>query len=209
MTIGFYLIVILVLGYCSVNLRERLNLAWLKPLTWLGIFIHESSHALACIITGGRVTGFQVNARAGAVSHYQAKVPVIGPMLIAIAPILGGLAAIGLLNHFWLQTSLGVSSASIWLTFLDVVRSFNFLTLSAWALIVLLLNVGVMLGPSVQDLKNIWPLVILSFFISSQAVAQILALVIVLIAINIILFFLIWLIKSLFKKPYAHYQRSN
>jgi len=206
MTVGIYLIIILILGYFSVNLRARLNLKWLKPFTWLGIFIHEASHALACIITGGKVVGFQVSSTAGSVSHYKSKVPIIGPMLVAIAPIIGGLIAIGLLNKFWLGTSLGITSSDIWRTFLNVVSTFNFLSLSTWVLIILFLNVGVMLGPSVQDLKNIWPLVVLSFFIKSEEVAQILSLVIVLIAINIILFFMIWLVKILFKKPsYGNY----
>ena len=206
MTVGIYLIIILILGYFSVNLRARLNLKWLKPFTWLGIFIHEASHALACIITGGKVVGFQVSSTAGSVSHYKSKVPIIGPMLVAIAPIIGGLIAIGLLNKFWLGTSLGITSSDIWRTFLNVVSTFNFLSLSTWVLIILFLNIGVMLGPSVQDLKNIWPLVVLSFFIKSEKVAQILSLVIVLIAINIILFFMIWLVKILFKKPsYGNY----
>lgn len=201
MTIGIYLIIILILGYLSVNIRERwLRIKWLKPLTWLGIFIHEASHAIACFLTGGKVIGFRVSSTAGSVTHYKSKVPIIGPMLIAIAPLLGGLAVIGLLNHFWLKTSLGFTSSNIWETFLSVISSFNFLTLETWVLIILFLNIGVMLGPSVQDLKNIWPLVILSFFIKSDEVAQILALVIALIAINIILFLLIWLIKSLFVK---------
>jgi len=206
MTVGIYLIIILILGYSSVNIRERMGLKWLKPFTWLGIFIHEASHALACIITGGKVVGFHISSTAGSVSHYKSKVPIIGPMLIAIAPIFGGLLAVGALNQFWLGTSLGFVSSNVWETFLVVVLSLNFSTLATWVLIILFLNIGVMLGPSIQDLKNIWPLVIVSFFIKSEEVAQILALVIVLIVINIILFLLIWLIKSLFKKPtYGNY----
>ncbi len=202
MTIGIYLIIILALGYFSVNLRERLKLKCLKPLTWLGIFVHEASHAIACFLTGGKVVGFKVSSTSGSVTHYKSRVPIVGPMLIAIAPLLGGLVVIGLINNFWLKTSLGFISSNIWETFLSAIASFNFLTLETWILIILFLNVGVMLGPSVQDLKNIWPLVILSFFIKSDAVAQIFALVIVLITINIILFLLIWLVKSLFaKKP--------
>lgn len=52
-----------------------------------------------------------------------------------------------------------------------------------------------MMGPSVEDLKNIWPLVLLSFFIHSESLAKILALVIALIIVNILLFLLILLVK--------------
>lgn len=200
MTIGIYLIIILILGYFSVYLRERLNLKWLKPLTFLGIFIHESSHAIASLITGGKVTGFQVSSRAGSVTHYPSKVPIIGPLLVAIAPLLGGLVVIGIINNFWLKTSLDVTSANLLLTWQAVIANFNLLTWQGWVLIILCLNIGVMLGPSVQDLKNIWPLVVLSFFIKTESLAQILALVIVLIAINVILFLILWLLRKLFIK---------
>lgn len=200
MTIGLYLISILILGYFSVYLRERLNLKWLKPLTFLGIFIHESSHAIASLITGGKVTGFKATSREGSVTHYPSKVPIIGPLLVAMAPLLGGLVVIGLVNNFWLKTSLDVTSANLLLTWQAVIANFNLLTWQGWALVILCLNIGVMLGPSVQDLKNIWPLVILSFFIKTESLAQILALVIVLIAINVILFLILWLLRRLFIK---------
>src|SRR3989344_3647911 len=114
MTVGFYIISILILSYFSVYIRERwLRLKWLKPLTWLGIFIHESAHALFCVLTGGRVTGFRVTSTEGYVTHYRPKVPVIGPMVTSIAPMIVGLVVIGILNHFWLKTSLGITSANL------------------------------------------------------------------------------------------------
>lgn len=205
MTIGIYIIIILILGYFSVYIRERwLNLKWMKPLTWLGILIHESAHALLCLLTGGRVTGFRVTSTEGYVTHYRPKVPILGPMLTAIAPLLVGLIIIGVLNNFWLKTSLSITSPDIWENFSAVILSLNLFAWPTWILLIIFLNIGVTLGPSVADLKNIWPLVILSFFIKSEEVAQILASVIVLIAINIILFLLICLIKSLFIKKQAY-----
>ncbi|MCX6785654.1 MAG: M50 family metallopeptidase [Candidatus Komeilibacteria bacterium] len=196
MTIGIYIIIILALGYISVYIRERwLNLKWMMPLTWLGIFIHESAHALACVISGGQVTGFRVTSREGYVTHYRPKVPVIGPMVTAIAPMIFGLIIMGILNHFWLKTSLGITSINIWDNFVKVVSNLNPLTWSGWILLIIFLNIGVMMGPSVEDLKNIWPLVLLSFFIHSESLAKILALVIALIIVNILLFLLILLVK--------------
>lgn len=191
MTIGIYILIIMALGYASVYLRERWLIAgWMMPLTWLGIFIHESCHALACLITGGRVTGFRVTAREGYVTHYRPKVPIIGPMLTAIAPMFFGLIIIGLLDHFWLKISLNITTINIWDNFVQVIINLNPLTLSGWILIALLLNIGVMLGPSLADLKNIWPLILISFFIRSQSLAMILSLVIALILVNIMIFIL-------------------
>jgi len=201
MTVGLYLIIILLLGYLSVYLRERyLQMKWLKPLTWLGIFIHESCHALFCLLTGGKVTGFRVTSTEGYITHYRPKVPVVGPMLTAIGPMVGGLIIMGVLNHFWLKTSLNISSANLWENFLAVGSNLNPFTWQAWVLLAIFLNIGVMVGPSIADLKSIWPLIILSFFVHSDSLAQILALIIVLIALNILLFLLILLIKRLLDK---------
>ena len=201
MTIGLYLIIIFLLGYFSVYLRERyLKMKWLKPLTWLGIFIHESSHALFCLLTGGKVTGFRATSTEGYITHYRPKVPIVGPMLTAIGPMVGGLIIMGILNHFWLKTSLNISSANLWENFLAVGSNLNPFTWQAWVLLAIFLNIGVMVGPSIADLKSIWPLVILSFFVTSASLAQILALIIVLIALNILLFLLILLAKRLLTK---------
>jgi len=192
MTIGIYLLIILILGYISVFLRERfLEFKWMLPLTFLGIFIHESSHALLCLLTGGRVTGFRVTPHEGSVTHYRPKVPVLGPMLTAVAPMLVGLMVIGVISHFWLKTAITADSINVWQAMVKVLASLNPFQWQAWVLAVILLNIGVMLGPSIEDLKSIWPLVILSFFIHSQGLAQILTLVIALISVNILLFVLI------------------
>ena len=206
MTVGFYIISILILSYFSVYIRERwLRLKWLKPLTWLGIFIHESAHALFCVLTGGRVTGFRVTSTEGQVTHYRPKVPVIGPMVTSIAPMIVGLVVIGILNHFWLKTSLGITSANLWENFLAVGSNLNPFTWQAWVLLAIFLNIGVMIGPSLADLKSIWPLVIISFFINSNALAQILVLVIIMIGFNILLFLIILLVKKLVNKNQPRY----
>ncbi len=172
----------------------------MKPLTWLGIFIHESSHALFCILTGGRVTGFRVTSTVGYVTHYRPKVPILGPMLTAIGPMIVGLVVVGILNYFWLETSLAINTPNIWENLIAIASGLNLLTWQAWVLLVIFLNIGVMLGPSVADLKTIWPLIAASFFINSEGLAQVLALVIAMIIVNIILFLVILLLKKLLTK---------
>jgi len=201
MTVGIYLLIILVLGYISVYLRENyLEFKWMLPLTFIGIFIHESAHALFCLLTGGKVTGFRVTPHEGSVTHYRPKVPVIGPMLTAIAPMLVGLIVMGIISHFWLNTAITIDSTNVWTAIVKVLSSLNPFTLHAWILALILLNIGVMLGPSVEDLKSIWPLIILSFFIHSTSLAQILTLVIALISVNILLFVLIIIARIFLNK---------
>ncbi len=169
----------------------------MKPLTYIGIFIHELCHAIACYATGGKVVGFNVSSTQGSVEHYQPKVPILGPILVAIAPLLGGLAIVGLLNKVLLINSLEIQSINIWENLIEIFSNFNFLTWQTWVLIIFFLNIGVMLGPSTQDLKNIWLPVVLSFFLNVPEIGQILAFAIALIIINLLLFFIVWFIKTL------------
>jgi hypothetical protein len=199
MTIGLYIIIILALGYLSVFIRERyLDVKWMKPFTYIGIFIHELCHSLACYATGGKVVGFNVSSTQGSVEHYQPKIPILGPILVAIAPLLGGIAIVGLLNKIFLANSLTIQSVNIWENLVSIFSSLNFLTWQSWLLIVFFLNIGVMIGPSSQDLKNIWLPVVLSFFLNIPEISQILAFAIALIIINLLLFFIIWFVKTLF-----------
>jgi hypothetical protein len=201
MTIGFYIIIILILGYFTVYLRENwLRVKWLKPLTWLGIFIHEACHALASIITGGKVASIRVTSTEGSVSHYPSKIPVIGPILIALAPLFGGLALLGLVDHFWLKTGVNLDSSSISQAFVSFFSNLKLFSWQALVWLAICLNIGVMLGPSKQDLKNIWLIVLVSFFIYNQAIANIFILAIVLIIINLLLFMVLKIINTFITK---------
>jgi hypothetical protein len=71
-------------------------------LTAPGVAVHELSHALACILSGAKVhsvTLFRSDG-SGEVRHGPPKLKYIGPMLIGLAPLLGGtlcLVLIGML----------------------------------------------------------------------------------------------------------------
>lgn len=200
MTIGTYLIIILALGYLSVNIRARyLDIKWLKPLTYSGILIHETCHAIACYATGGKVVRMNVNASFGSVEHYQPKIPIIGNILVSLAPLIGGLLIVGLLNKVLLASSIQVESINIWDNMNEIFSSLNFASWQTWVLVFFFLNIGVLIGPSLTDLKHIWLPVVLSFFLNVPLLEPILAFAISLIIINIFLFSLIWIIKSFFR----------
>jgi hypothetical protein len=57
-------------------------------------------------------------------------------------------------------------------------------------MIFLLFNAGAMLGPSTQDLKNVWPMLIVLFFINSPLLARLGLAALGLILANIVLQFL-------------------
>ena len=197
MTIGVYIILILALGYISVYIRERyLGVKWMKPITYLGILIHETCHAVACYATGGKVVSMNVSSTQGSVEHYQPKIPFLGPILVSLAPLLGGIVLVGILNRVLLANALTIQSINIWDNLIGVFSSLNFLSWQTWILVIFFLNIGVMVGPSVQDLKNIWLPVVASFFFDIPEVSQLLAFAIALIIINILLFAIVWVVKT-------------
>jgi hypothetical protein len=77
----------------------------------------------------------------------------------------------------------------------------NLLQWQSWVMILLLFNAGAMLGPSTQDLKNVWPVLIVLFFINSPTLAGLGLAALGLIMANIILqiaaIVLLWLVRLL------------
>jgi hypothetical protein len=42
----------------------------MKPMKLIAVFVHEFSHAIACWMTGGKVTGMEVKSNEGGVTKY-------------------------------------------------------------------------------------------------------------------------------------------
>jgi membrane protein implicated in regulation of membrane protease activity len=63
-------------------------------LAFPGIFVHEVSHMLGCLIMGAKVTNFSLfEPQGGYVTHGEPKIPIIGKPVISFAPLFGcGLA---------------------------------------------------------------------------------------------------------------------
>ena len=55
---------VLILGTWRVD-------AVVKPFKLLAVFVHEGCHACACLATGGRVDGVEVNINEGGVTRYR------------------------------------------------------------------------------------------------------------------------------------------
>jgi len=55
-----------------------------------GIIVHECSHALACVLTGAKIEEIKFfDPEGGHVTHGKSKVPVLGQVLISLAPMFG------------------------------------------------------------------------------------------------------------------------
>ena len=156
MNTGLIILAVVGLGYLSNWLNWKfLNYKLTHYLYYIGAFVHESSHALACIITGAKIQEYKVFTSQPHVTHSKSRIPILGSFLISIAPLFGGIFFIYLINHFLLG-----NNSAIFLTMPNLLRW------QTWVLILLLINVGAMIGPSFQDIKNMWPALIVLFFIN-------------------------------------------
>jgi len=204
MTVGLYLLLLLSAGYLSVYLRSRyLDFKFLVPFTWLGILLHESAHAAACLIMGGKITGFRVTAKEGRVTHYWPQVPLIGPFFVAVAPLFLGLLILGAVNYFVWHNALNDLSlisdqaSTIWQIFI----SWSFGSL---LVVFFLLNIGVMIGPSWDDLKQIWPILLVLLFIHNDGINALLSLALLLVLLNTLFFALLIILKNLWRHFISH-----
>jgi len=183
---------IALLGYISNWLNWRyLNYSVVRLLFYVGAFLHELSHVIFCRLTGATITGGNIFSRKPHVIHSKPAFPLIGQLLISLAPIIGGLLFLFLINKYYLVNYFEIPQFSDWQSVLiaplNLLSQINLLGWQSWLMILLFLNIGAMIGPSLQDLKNIWPIMIILLFIKCSPLLSLSLLVIILILTNIII----------------------
>jgi len=192
MNLGILIILIALLGYISNWLNWRyLNYSVVRLLFYVGAFLHELSHVIFCRLTGATITGGNIFSRKPHVIHSKPALPLIGQLLISLAPIIGGLLFLFLINKYYLVNYFEIPQFSDWQSVLiaplNLLSQINLLGWQSWLMILLFLNIGAMIGPSLQDLKNIWPIMIILLFIKCSPLLSLSLLVIILILTNIII----------------------
>lgn len=191
MSLGLIILLIVISGYASNRLNWRfLNYRLTRVLYYVGACVHESSHAIVCILTGAKIKEFKVFSSQPHVIHGKPKLPLIGNALISSAPIFGGLLFLFLVNRFVLGGYFSVAAGSadppsVFRNALGFWAQLHLLAWQSWVMILLFLNVGAMIGPSWQDIKNFWPVLILLFFVQSPPLSQMCLMALSLIIVNI------------------------
>jgi len=205
MNLGILIIIISILEYFSNYLNySYLNYSLTRWLYYLGVIIHESSHAILCIFTGAKITNFKIFDKQPQVSHTKSKIPILGQSLISLAPMAGGFLFLYLINKYFLLNYLTINNVTSWSEIfsipLNILSQINIITWQGWIVILLSLNVGAMIGPSSQDLKNIWWVFIILFFIKWPFLINIGVIIIGLIITNIVIQLSLILLLKIFKK---------
>ncbi len=192
MALGVVIIAVTALAYVSNSINWRyLNYGPVRFLYHLGALIHESSHAMLCVLTGAKIEKFDAFSREPHVIYRKSKIPIIGNILISTAPIVGGLLFLFLVNKFILGNYFVIPTASGWAGIftevLDILKQLKLSEWQSWVMVFLSLNAGAMMGPSAKDLKNIWPALVVLLFVDSPFLASLGTLVLSLIVINILI----------------------
>lgn len=66
-----------------------------------GVILHELAHGFVCLITGAKVKEINFfDRKGGFVKHEKSKLPIIGPVIISLAPLLIGIVVIFILSRF-------------------------------------------------------------------------------------------------------------
>ena len=197
MNVGILIIFIVLFGYVSNWINWRyLNYRATQYLYYIGALVHESSHALMCLATGARIEEFKVFVDQPHVTYTKSRWSLVSNALIASAPIVGGLLFLGIIDVVVLGQHIGVPVIgnewwSVVYSPLSLLSSVNMVQWQTWVVCALLINVGAMLGPSLQDLKNMWLVLILLLFVHIPLIERVcilaLDLIVVAIALQVII----------------------
>lgn len=178
MSVGIILILVVLSGYVSNWINWKfLNYRITHYLYYVGAFVHESSHALMCLCMLAPIEEFEVLSDQPHVAYRKSRIPFVGNLFISAAPIFGGMLFLFLLNHFVFGNfftpvipSFDVQGL-LWAPF-ALLGQLDIIHWQSYVMLLLLINVGAMIGPSLQDMKNMWFLLILLFFVQVPSLEQ-------------------------------------
>lgn len=169
------IIVILILSLCidffmSRSMFGRGYRFFVAP----GIIVHELSHALMCLLTGAKIRSVSLfEKNGGSVEHTKSKIPIIGSILISMAPIFIGSFVIFFLSKIAGMDRLSVSFSEGFTSnfgqivdnIKQIILSLDFHNTKTWILLYLVLSVAITMAPSKQDFRNIFSAIIIILII--------------------------------------------
>jgi len=118
-----------------------------------GVFIHEMSHAIACLIVGAKIKDISfISKDGGYVLHTEPKIPIIGNILISFAPIFGAILSVYLISLFFNFPIIAMDKLNI-IEFFNIIKN-NILDWQFWIIFYFITSILICLIPSWQDIKN-------------------------------------------------------
>lgn len=106
-----------------------------------GVILHESAHALACVITGTPIVDISFwDERGGHVTHHKPKFPFLLQPFISLAPLPFGILSLIYLSQFIAKDAIFISAVSLLLMLsiaATLAPSKTDFTLAAWGIVFL------------------------------------------------------------------------
>lgn len=142
-----------------------------------GVIIHELAHGFACILTGAKVSEMSLFEKEGGhVKHTKSKIPILGTVIISLAPLVAGIVIIYFVSRYLSTDELnvfkyGYSAKAIIRGNIAIIQSLFHFSWENWLLLYVTTSVAVTMLPSRQDLFQAFlPLLLLiaAFLIASK-----------------------------------------
>lgn len=170
-------VLILIIFVIGMAIPQFLARSFIGPAFRLfvvpGVILHETGHVIACILTGTKIHRIRLFKRDGGdVMHDAPKIPIVGSLLITLAPlVIGMLAIIFLAGRIMDMDKLKISTdvRDFWPFFFSIIGAIKWANLTTWVWLYLILSVGATMMPSWQDLRNSW----ISFVVLGVAVVAV------------------------------------
>ena len=164
----YLVVLVFAVQWLSLYFARLVNrLPLLRYLLFPGIFLHEFAHYIAALLTGAKVSEFKIGFHEGHVVHGKPKIPLIGMMLVTLAPLISGI--IILIFTFQWVTGIPISEVSSARDLTSYILNLSSFSWQFFLALYIFINVLATFAPSKQDFKNsIIPIllyVIASFFL--------------------------------------------
>ena len=133
-----------------------------------GVIVHELSHGFACFFTGAKVTSMSVFEKGGGyVKHTKSKIPILGAVIISLAPLVAGIVIIFFISRYLSTSDLnlfknGYSLKAMIAANILIIKNLVHFSVKSWLLLYLTVSVAVTMLPSGRDILNAFlPLLLL------------------------------------------------
>lgn len=158
-TLGIWILIIFALGFCLDFFLKRAFYSSYRVFVAPGIILHELSHAFACLLTGAKVKEVSFfDKNGGYVKHEKPKLPIIGQVIISLAPLAVGIVAVFILSRFLISDKSLLLDLSFRPENLNrisaAILSIHLLSLKNIIILYLVATVAVTMSPSFKDFTN-------------------------------------------------------
>lgn len=133
-----------------------------------GVIVHELAHGFACFATGAKVSEMSLFEKDGGhVRHTKPRIPIIGPVIISLAPLIAGIVLIFFSSRYLSSSDynvfkFGFSSKAVVAANISIIKNLAHFSLRNWILFYIVISVAVTMIPSRQDFLNaFFPLLVL------------------------------------------------